>query len=549
MSKPITINLKECVSENCSFSIQLDLHHKELFTQSSYEELIQECTGRSFVLAIVPILVKNISSFFCHCFDAYSLKKYKLSELPDRGGKIEAIFWYYFSPQTQSFFYLGKNTELENASRKLFIESYINTSSDDKEIAKVSFFNLGSCYSKGVGVDANLFLAFENFKKAAEMGHTKALCLVGVCYQHGLGVEKNPLLAFQNYQKSVERGYFTAAYHLGRCYQDGIGVDRSSREKAKECDLLAFRLYFQAAQNGHGKSLNALGIIYEKGLLGIDRSTKEKAFNCDRLALLCYEKAAFNWKSKRAFLALGRCYEKGVGAQVNPTQAFACYKKAADSGNVVALYHLALCYLEGIGIEKSSESIQTGLILLKRAWEQGYLLAVNQLGILYLSETHVDRSTKEKAIECDKQAFKYFKLSAERGDPFGLTNLGTCYLIGQGTDQDILFALSCFKQIVSQSESAKINLALCYIVSQENKGDFQATIELLQEIPEKSHCYLTALAILGTLRENMIENGKGEASILYNKLQTLEFRLSPAFLDNLKKIGYPYSFPEFLLPK
>ncbi|MBQ3606401.1 MAG: sel1 repeat family protein [Muribaculaceae bacterium] len=129
------------------------------------------------------------------------------------------------------------------------------------------------------GVKRDIYLAYEKYLEAADLGHPLAQHKVGACFYYGSGVEKNYKKAFKYwtlasdadiaeahyelgrmyyYGQECKRNYDTAIslfhkaeeakvagahYMLGLCYLDGTGVKRD-KQKAIE--------YFQeAAKRGH----------------------------------------------------------------------------------------------------------------------------------------------------------------------------------------------------------------------------------------------------------------------------------------------------------
>ena len=45
------------------------------------------------------------------------------------------------------------------------------------------------------------------------------------------------------------------------------------------------------------------------------------------------------------------CYEKGEGVEQDLSKAFEYYKKSAEAGYDLGMYNLAMCYLMGSGTE------------------------------------------------------------------------------------------------------------------------------------------------------------------------------------------------------
>src|SRR6266498_347624 len=61
---------------------------------------------------------------------------------------------------------------------------------------------------------------------------------------------------------------------------------------------------------------------------------------------------AFELLKKSAEDKIGHCYQNGIGTNINKQTAFELYLKAANLGNVISQYNLALMYETGDGIAK-----------------------------------------------------------------------------------------------------------------------------------------------------------------------------------------------------
>ena len=75
-------------------------------------------------------------------------------------------------------------------------------------------------------------------------------------------------------------------------------------------------------------------------------------------------------------MMLGYCYCKGIGINIDKQKAVELYQKAANLGDEVAQYNLALMYKNGVGIEKD---VDKAIYWYEHSAKQGYQNAQNQL--------------------------------------------------------------------------------------------------------------------------------------------------------------------------
>lgn len=61
-------------------------------------------------------------------------------------------------------------------------------------------------------------------KQASELGRAEGAVNIGRCYEKGLGVEADARGAEWYYRKAAEAGDAEGARNLGRCFEKGIGV-------------------------------------------------------------------------------------------------------------------------------------------------------------------------------------------------------------------------------------------------------------------------------------------------------------------------------------
>jgi len=131
-------------------------------------------------------------------------------------------------------------------------------------------FNQGICYLLGIGKNQNRANAILFFKKAVQLKHEDAQCILALLYEYGEGVKESNEKALNLYQVPAEEGYAIAQKHLGTIYKFGYGVKKSI-EKAVEWYLLA-------AEQGDAKAQTMLGMQYYYDYDAVEKDYK-KAFH------------------------------------------------------------------------------------------------------------------------------------------------------------------------------------------------------------------------------------------------------------------------------
>jgi hypothetical protein len=98
---------------------------------------------------------------------------------------------------------------------------------------KVTTYNLGMMYAKGVILNQDKAKACELYEKAAEEGHVKATFNLGLMYQRGEGVAKDSAKAAALLQRAHAKGYLKATRKLAMMYQRGEGVQTDYAKAAE----------------------------------------------------------------------------------------------------------------------------------------------------------------------------------------------------------------------------------------------------------------------------------------------------------------------------
>lgn len=113
----------------------------------------------------------------------------------------------------------------------------------------------------------------------------------------------------------------------------------------------AFPKLSKAADKGHKKAQYRLGRCYDKG---------HGAQENDSLAFLWYMKSAKQEYAKAQY-QVGKCYKNGEGVQKDRKKAVEWFNKAAKQGNADAQLALGKAYLKGKGVEADTGKAKTWL--------------------------------------------------------------------------------------------------------------------------------------------------------------------------------------------
>lgn len=237
------------------FQILFDEEEREIFSYSTFKELIKEKESNPYLLAFVKTALPGKHVY--HSFDAQSLAegytdKNLLNHLP-----IKKIL--YVVLQSGTFSYLGSNKALDQSIITKIAKVFDNSNSlQDLVDISLHYFHLAQ---KEKNPQLKLIYEKQFFayaQKAAEQGLASGQNNLGYCYQHGIGTNKDAEKAFACYQKAAEQGLDSARNNLGHCYEHGIGTTKDI--------LKAIEYYTKAAQQNCKRAFYHLGQLYYQGI-------------------------------------------------------------------------------------------------------------------------------------------------------------------------------------------------------------------------------------------------------------------------------------------
>ena len=295
-------------------------------------------------------------------------------------------------------------------------------------------FNLGICYEKGHGVEANVNKALECYRTAAEQGLMQAQLNAAIMLRDQFN---KPAEAARYFRMAADQGNLASQREFGRLVVTGAAGPVATPEEA-------LRYLEKAARAGDLPAQMLCADAYGGQYPGIAR---------DSAKMVDYLWQAAGANDPEAIAKVGYCYEFGIGFAVDEVSALKWYRKAADLGAPQAMVNLGNFHLKGRVVPKDE---QKALAYFRQAAERKFPLGYYNLGVAYALGRGVPVD--------EKVAFEWFGKAAEAGEPQGQFNLGVCYAKGQGVAADAAKAYQWFEKAAAKGEPrALTELGYCYL--------------------------------------------------------------------------------------
>lgn len=135
-------------------------------------------------------------------------------------------------------------------------------------------------------------------------------------------------------------------------------------------------------------------------------------------------------------------YGAMLGRRGDPAAEFNHYRKAAELGDLLGAYNLAVAYRDGIGTQIDGEAAARWF---DKAAASGDETAAFNLGVLFDDGSLV---AEDKA-----RAAAFYRLAAEGGSVDAMINLGLMLESGEGISQDLTAAAGYFRQAAERGDS------------------------------------------------------------------------------------------------
>jgi TPR repeat protein len=203
---------------------------------------------------------------------------------------------------------------------------------------------LGEAFAKGTGVDVDPEMASEWYCRAVVLQHPRAQMLLGLAYLAGSGVKQNAGEGMRLLGVAAAQGYADAEYELA----EGLFKKMPTRAQA-------IGLFEAAANHGQVSAQFRLGQLCKAGEVGQSRSRGSPTHRDTALHL----KMALAWFSKaaecgdvEAVFEQGQMYAQGLGTAQDFERAAECYQQAAAKGHTKAAFNLGFLFAHGQGVEQ-----------------------------------------------------------------------------------------------------------------------------------------------------------------------------------------------------
>ncbi len=311
-------------------------------------------------------------------------------------------------------------------------------------------FDLGCLYRDGEGVEKNLKTAFQYFLRAERLSYQKSELPLAYFYWHGRGGVTDYGKAMAYFERILKRDDLydentraMASNSVGYMYEKGEGVLQNLAK--------AFEFYKKGAEMGYEVSQYNVALMHYRGI-AVKKDNAE--------GLKWYRASAENGYSL-AQSQLGYFYSHGVCVEKDKTEGFKWYKLAADGGHQFAQAWIGFAYKDGLGVEKDyGEAVRYFEMLCekKNGWghvgmgacykngyffekdldkAEGYYKMGLQSGLpeAYCHAGNFYYSAFDGARDAD--AFRCFKMAADRDIDEGYYHVGICYKNGRGVPKDM----------------------------------------------------------------------------------------------------------------
>ena len=256
---------------------------------------------------------------------------------------------------------------------------------------------LGRAYQSGEMGPADATLAFQWIERAAHQGNPEAESLLAFAYQRGEGVALSDERAIEWHKRAANHGVVPSKRALGQ-YLTRNPIDPRPmagvnwlREAAEAGDREAQALLGEVFRKGIGRKTipSSLGKAEKWLTAAAAHGYPEDQYNLANLYFSRENYArtlpplqqAVDQNLPKAYVLLARMHREGLGLPADPVESVRLLRVSAGFDDPASLSDLGEALSAGTGVERDAEA---GFALFERAAMKGYVEAQYHLALAYL---------------------------------------------------------------------------------------------------------------------------------------------------------------------
>ena len=406
----------------------------------------------------------------------YAPAQYQIANMYSNGegasNNDEEALWWYEKAASQKYLKAieraGYMYETERGVRHDSSNIFKAIKYYEQAIERDSFFakeRMGILLLNGNGVEADYNKAFEYLYDAASNGNrVEAQRQIAFMYRDGIGVTADLALAYRWFEEASRSLDPESLFEAAEMLRIGSGTETNL--------AAAYNHYVEAAKKGHTGACDWAGYMSINGI----------ACTKDVSAARKYLSVAADDGIPRAQYTLGGIY---FAYDNNYPKALDLFTSAAQSNYVYALNILGELYANGEVVEKNLKLAEN---YLRRAIQQGSLKSMALLGnIIWNENSFGDYSEAVNlfryVIENDRNGQAFNRATI-------LNYLGDAYKSGKGVEQDYTNAFYYYEQGVNMGDSdAMVSLSRMYSEGKGVSKDKKMAFNLMEKAAELGNEY------------------------------------------------------------
>lgn len=283
-------------------------------------------------------------------------------------------------------YYLGeiytqaKGQEVKNLPKALeMLRLSLKELGPKNRLRPYAHYQIGWIYFQKDGIEQNFDSAYVHFEKAQEQ-NKKLIKIYALMSELGLGTNKDPGFALT-------------------CYEEGISAGQYLYQEA---DATRYAIEQAIAKKLDQKNYEKFQSFMMMTALNNDEPTPE--------AITCLKEAADAGYTPAQYY-YGSLMAEGKGMDKNIDEAIKIFKSAAEKGYKSAINDYVI-YTDNQGKQPITEE---HFNMLKKAADEGYPLAQNNIGDFYIRGKGVKRN--------DDEAYKWFYVASKQGLPIAVRTI------------------------------------------------------------------------------------------------------------------------------